>query len=50
MKIDAVRKSEGDWHWPVEVERYDGDPRLSQREARELAYLAMHHRGASAGP
>jgi integrase len=50
MKIETATESAGDWHWPVDVERYDSDPRLSQSETRELAYLAMHHRGASAGP
>jgi len=50
MKIETATKSAGDWHWPVDVKRYNRDPCLSQSETRELAYLAMHHRGASAGP
>src|SRR6267142_2242632 len=50
MKIETATESEGECHWLVDVERYDRDPRLSQAEKRELAYLATHHVGASAGP
>src|SRR5260370_42194823 len=50
MKSETATESAGEWHWLVDVERYDRDPRLSQAEKRELAYLATHHVGASAGP
>ena len=50
MKSETATESAGEWHWLVDVERYDRDPRLSLAEKRELAYLATHHVGASAGP
>lgn len=50
MKIEMSHETAGEWHWLVDVERYNRDPGLSQPEKRELTYLAIHHRGASAGP
>jgi hypothetical protein len=32
MKIETTTESAGEWHWLVDVERYDRDPRLSQAE------------------
>jgi site-specific recombinase XerC len=50
MKIEMAKETGGEWPWLVDAERYDRNPHLSQHEKRELAYLAKHHRGASAGP